>query len=112
MNIIKRFKLFLEKFTDKIEIKSWTILYNHNLNHDINDKIIKRTEIKSENDFNSLLNELINKVETNNLIGDYTFVSFQYSVKIVTRVKDLKIKIITVLGKNENSKKKDKIVII
>lgn len=112
MKFIREFKLFLEQFTDRNSIGNWKIFYFHNSSHDINDRIIKRTSIKNESDFNSLLDKIIKKIEDDKLSGDYTFISFNYSIKLIIRIKDFDIKIITALGKNENTKKKDKIILL
>lgn len=37
---------------------------------------------------------------------------FTDSIKLIIRIKDFDIKIITALGKNENTKKKDKIILL
>jgi len=76
MRFIRYFKLFLEKFTDKINVKNWTISYNHNSIHDINDRILKRTLIREESEFFGILSDIIKKCDIGNLQGDYTFVSF------------------------------------
>jgi hypothetical protein len=45
MRFIKYFKLFLENFTDNFNIGKWTISYNHSDIHDINNRILKRTNV-------------------------------------------------------------------
>lgn len=112
MRFIKYFKLFLEKFTDTSNIKSWIILYNHTKLHDINYRILKRTGIKNENEFNDILNEIVKKCDVDKLQGDYTFVSFKYSIKIISYIKGNEILVRTILGKDESIKKYDKIILI
>jgi hypothetical protein len=111
MRFIKYFKLFLERFTDNLNIKNWTISYNHSNNHDINDRILKRTSIKKENEFYEVLNDIIEKCNIQKLQGDYTFVSFKYSIKVICAIKNNSIYIITILGKDEKLKN-DKIILI
>ena len=111
MRFIKYFRLFLEKFTDGINIGNWTISYNHNSNHDINDRILKRTAIREESEFREVLNEVTKKCESENLYGDCAFISFKYSIKLICVIKDKSIYIITVLGKDEKLKN-DKIILI
>ena len=57
---------------------------------------------------------IIDKCLSDKLNGEYTFVSFEYSIKIVSDVyyQPGLLKIVTILGKNENSRKNDKIIII
>lgn len=112
MKFIKYFKLFLENFTDNLNIKNWIISYNHNSNHDINNRILKRTSIKKENEFCEILNDIIEKCDIEKLQGDYVFISFKYSIKIICVVKNNSIYVITILGKDEKIKNNDKIILI
>ena len=112
MRFIKYFKLFLEKFTDNFNIGKWSISYNHNDDHDINNRVLKRTKVKNENEFNEILNKITKKIEDEKLTGDYTFVSFEYSIKIVSYIHINTILVRTILGKNEKIKVKDKIIFI
>lgn len=112
MRFIKYFKLFLENFTDNSNIRNYVITYFHTKLHDINIKILQRTSIKNENEFNEILNNIIIKIENDKLIGNYTFVSFKYSAKIVTKTSNKILKIITILGKDEKIKNNDKIIVI
>jgi hydrogenase maturation factor len=112
MRFIKYFKLFLEKFTDNSHIGKWLISYNHNLNHDINQRILKRTDVKNEKEFNQILNRITRKIEDEKLTGDYVFVSFGYSIKIVSYIYMNTILVRTILGKKENIKVNDKIVFV
>jgi len=110
MRYIKRFLLFLESVTNTKKIKDWFINYLHNKTHDLNDRI-KRTNI---NNFDSILVDIINDIEINNLNGSYTFVSFNTDAKIVANIdiNNKSILIITFLGKDEHIKKHDKIRLI
>ena len=112
MIFIKYFKLFLENFTDNFNIGKWTISYNHSDIHDINNRILKRSNVENENEFNEILNKITKKIEYEKLNGDYTFVSFEYSIKIVSYIYNNTILVRTILGKSENSKKSDKIILI
>jgi len=100
MRYIKFYLLFSEGYTDCKLINNWSITYNHATNHDINDKIDKRTGILYEAQFNNLLNTIINKAINDNLLGNYTFISFKYSIKVVSFICVNNLKIITILGKN------------
>ena len=110
MRFLKYFNLFLENFTDKLSVVNWSISYNHSEKHNIDDRILKRTEIKNENEFYEILDKIIDKCDIDKLQGDYSFISFKYSTKIVCVIKNKSIYIITILGKNENLKN-DKIII-
>jgi hypothetical protein len=111
MRFIKYFKLFLEAFTDNLNVRNWKISYNHNKNHNINDRIIKRTSIKKEDEFNDILDCIIEECDNKKIQGDITFVSFKYSIKVICVIKGNSLYIVTVLGKDENLKN-DKIIII
>ncbi len=80
--------------------------------HNINNKIIKRTDIKNENEFNEILRNIIIKCNNENIKGEYIFISFKYSIKIVSKIINKKLRIITILGKNEKIKENNKIILI
>lgn len=112
MRFIKYFKLFLEKFTDNCKIDDWVVEYYNTKSHNINDKIIERTDIKNESEFYEILRNIIIKCNSENIKGEYIFVSFKYSIKIVSKIINKKLRIITILGKNEKIKENNKTILI
>jgi hypothetical protein len=65
-----------------------------------------RTLIETEENFENILNKIINKIKVNKYDGDYTFVTFDYKAKIITKIEYNKklLYIVIFLGGNEKLK--------
>ena len=114
MKFIKYFKLYLESISTNISINNWKISYFHNKSHDLDNKISSRTNVSNDAEFVVILNKIVQKCEGDNLNGNYTFVDIKYSIKLVTDVdnNNKELLIITILGKNEYSRKNDILIVI
>lgn len=114
MKFIKRFLLFLEGISNNKSINGWVIKYNHNKSHDLDDKLSKRTNVKTEKEFIYILEKVTLKCDSDKLSGSYTFVSFKNLIKLIIDIDNIKgeILIITILGKDEKSRNGDKMIII
>ena len=113
MNFIKYFKQLFEGFFDLNSIRNWKIYYYHNNEHNLEDRIKKRTNLNEEI-FNDFLYKVVEVSEIDNLNGDWVFVSFKYSFKIIIDIENTKNKIliITILGPNEKTKETKNIKVI
>jgi hypothetical protein len=104
MRFLKRFELYLESINNIKSYNGWTIKYNHTKDHDLNDKLIKRSLIKDTNDFEIILKKIIDRCISNNLKGDVIFFDFMNQFKIITNVDTNIILIITFLSSEQEMK--------
>lgn len=111
MRFLKYFYQIFESIIDFNKINDWNITYNHGTEHDLNKRFLERTKME-ESDFNSLLYKIINVCENDKLLGTWVFFSFTFSIKIITRISDKNLYIITILGNDQETKETKKIKII
>lgn len=104
MKFIKKFKLYLESINNIKSYNGWTIKYNHTKDHDLNDKLIKRSLVKNTNDFEMIVKKIIDRCIINNLKGDVLFYDFKNQFKIITNIDKNMLFIITVLSKDQETK--------
>lgn len=105
MRFIKYFKQLFESITFVKNKDAWKIEYNHGVNHNLDDKLLNRTDM-TEINFKECIDAIIKIIENEKLNGDYAFISIKNNAKIIVNI-SLNIKrlyIVTILGKNENLK--------
>lgn len=104
MRFLKRFKLYLESINNIKSYNGWIIKYNHTNEHDLNDKLIKRSLIKDTNDFGKIIEKIIDRCIKNNLKGDVVFFDFKNQFKILINVDKNTLLVITFLSKDQEVK--------
>lgn len=104
MRFIKLFKLYLESIDNIKSYNGWMIKYNHTDSHNLNDRLIKRSLIKNTNDFDKIVEKIIEKCIINKLNGDVIFFDFKNQFKIITNININKntLFIITILSKEQD----------
>jgi homospermidine synthase len=94
----------IESIINFDKLNEWIIHYNHGKNHDLDERLIRAK--MSEDNFNKLLNKIIDSINRDNLVGDYIFYSIEYGSKIVVNINFNKkvLYVVTILNKKHNTK--------
>jgi|688.fasta_scaffold670881_2 hypothetical protein len=115
MKFLKYFneiKLLIESIISFNKIRNWKIFYNHGVNHNLDDRLI-RSKL-SEKDFEILLNKIIYEIDKDKLNGDYIFYMLKYDSKIVVNINLGKsvLYIVTILNRDHSTNSKNIKIII
>jgi hypothetical protein len=112
MKWVKRFSQIFESITNIVN-SDWTIIFNHGVNHNLDDKLKNRVGV-DEKMFELFLNDVLRTCLKDNITGDWIFISIKMGIKLVTNVNYLgrKIYIVTILGKKEQTKPQKNIKLI
>ncbi len=119
MNILK-FKQYLYTIFNKINetfvenglVNGWKIKYNHSEFHNLNLKILDRTDIKSKKDMMYIIEKIIYKLNYLKIDknDDIIFSINKFKCKVVCKISKDTIYIITILGIDFINKTTDKII--
>lgn len=102
LKYFKQIKLLIESLTDTKNIDDWKLLYNHGINHNLDDKLKERTNL-NEKEFNKILYKVKEICNYEGLKGDWIFYSLKDEFKIVLNINNINktIYLVTILSKKQ-----------
>ena len=114
MRYILNFTQLFESYFDIDSFDNWTITYNNNESHNLEERILNRSDL-TEDEFKQIIEKICSKIVELNLMEKLVyFISFEHKVKIIVKISNPNmILIISILNEQHSlSNEYDEIVYI